>query len=202
MSWQTGLYFGTVLAAFAVSAFLNWQAWNQRNVPGSRFYFWLAAAMCVAMVEEALDFLYQHGRCQGSPARTGPDRPEPAEEKRLRMLQENRADELLCMVAKRLQGCMRKSDTAARFGGDEFTIFNGDIANLKDSEKIAQKVLRALSEPFVLASRTVRLIASHGISIFPFDGDDPKTFLEHADKAMFRSKRKRNSFWFHHPSEE
>jgi hypothetical protein len=57
MSLQAGFYFGSILAAIALTGFLAWQAWRQDSVPGSRFYLWLAAAMCLAAQEEAFSML-------------------------------------------------------------------------------------------------------------------------------------------------
>ena len=57
MTWQTGLYFGIVLAAVVVSGFLAWQAWLQREVPGGRYYFWLAAVMCLVSIEEVFSMV-------------------------------------------------------------------------------------------------------------------------------------------------
>jgi PAS domain S-box-containing protein len=57
MTWQIGLYFGTVVAAILLTGFLAWQAWQQRSVAGSRYYFWLAVSMCLMAVGEALSML-------------------------------------------------------------------------------------------------------------------------------------------------
>ena len=57
MIWQTWMYFGIVLAAIAVTGFLAWQAWRQRSIAGSRYYFWLAAAICLMALGEALSML-------------------------------------------------------------------------------------------------------------------------------------------------
>ncbi len=57
MTWQSGFYFGSVLAAMLLTAFLAWQAWKQREVPGSRYYFWLSAAMFVLAGAETLSLL-------------------------------------------------------------------------------------------------------------------------------------------------
>ncbi len=57
MSWQAGFYFGMVILAVALTGFLAWQAWKQKNVAGSHFYFWLALTMCFAALGEALSML-------------------------------------------------------------------------------------------------------------------------------------------------
>ena len=57
MTWQIGFYFGIVLAAILITGFLAWQAWRQRSVPGSHYYFWLAASMCLMSAGEAFSML-------------------------------------------------------------------------------------------------------------------------------------------------
>jgi two-component system, cell cycle response regulator len=106
-------------------------------------------------------------------------------------------DNLLCLISDRLLNCLRKSDTAARMGGDEFTIISEEIDNPKDCAAIATKILHALSEPFALANKTVHITASLGISLFPLDGDDAETLLRYADQAMYLAKKERNGFRFH-----
>jgi diguanylate cyclase (GGDEF)-like protein len=106
-------------------------------------------------------------------------------------------DKLICLVADRLRSCLRKSDIAARMGGDEFTIISEDITKPEDAATVARKILDALSEPFALDGITLTVTASIGISLFPFDSDDPEVLLKYADMAMYRAKQMRNSFWFH-----
>jgi diguanylate cyclase (GGDEF)-like protein len=108
-------------------------------------------------------------------------------------------DRLLCLVADRLQSCMRKSDIAARMGGDEFTIISEGITSPEASATIARKILSTISKPFTLDGKKLRVTASIGISLFPFDSDDPEILLKYADMAMYRAKEKRNCFWFHDP---
>lgn len=86
-------------------------------------------------------------------------------------------DKLLRAVAERLQSCMRKSDTVARMGGDEFTLVIENIAGSLDSAVTAKKVLAALSEPFILDGAILQTSSSIGISIYPTDGDNPEILL-------------------------
>ena len=111
-------------------------------------------------------------------------------------------DELLRQVAQRLRGCIRKADTAARIGGDEFTILNEHISTVKDSAKIARKILKELSESFLLDGQSVHITASIGISVFPFDGDNGPLLLKTADQAMYLAKQKGNGFSIHSLPEE
>ena len=106
-------------------------------------------------------------------------------------------DSLLCVVANRLQTCLRKVDTVARMGGDEFTLVLENIKNAQDCAIAAKKVLKTLSDPIQLEGTTFRTSASIGISIYPMDGANPESLLQHADIAMYRSKKTGNAYHFY-----
>ena len=108
-------------------------------------------------------------------------------------------DKLLSAVATRLQSCMRKSDTVARMGGDEFTLVLENISDQDDSIITAQKVLASLSEPFDLQDGKLHTSASIGISLYPGDGLTPESLLQHADIAMYQAKQTRNCYHFYTP---
>src|SRR5580658_1244930 len=84
-------------------------------------------------------------------------------------------DELLAEVARRLTAAVRKSDTLARFGGDEFVLIG--------------KVCECLTRPIGLLDLEVHVSLSVGVSIYPNDGADRETLLKHADVAMYQAKR-------------
>jgi len=111
-------------------------------------------------------------------------------------------DRLLCAVADRLRQCVRKSDTVGRLGGDEYALLSVEIAQPNDSFILAERILMALSEPFVLARHTLGITASIGISIFPNDAGDAEMLFEHADQAMYLAKRTRNRFYLYNSSAE
>jgi diguanylate cyclase (GGDEF)-like protein len=98
-------------------------------------------------------------------------------------------DEVLCEAARRLQGCLRQSDSVARVGGDEFTVLLQDLAQPDDAERVAATILSAFTLPFQLALHRITLTASLGISVFPDHGADPITLLRNADIAMYSAKR-------------
>lgn len=98
-------------------------------------------------------------------------------------------DELLVAVAKRLSDSARTSDTVARFGGDEFTVLVPDAVDREHIEVLAEKLGRALAQPFRIGDHTVSVTASIGVSITTPDDQSPTTLLEHADMAMYQVKR-------------
>lgn len=98
-------------------------------------------------------------------------------------------DEVLQLVARRLQAAVRESDTVSRYGGDEFLILLTDTSQPSDAALIVGKMLSSLAAPSDVCGQTVRLSASVGITIFPQDGEDPVTLINRADAAMYRIKR-------------
>ena len=104
-------------------------------------------------------------------------------------------DLLLKGVAERLTACVRDGDTVARLGGDEFVIMLNDVAKKTDVVQVAKNIIKTLSVPFDLAGEEFVATTSIGISLFPFDGDDPHVLLKNADTAMYRAKEAgRNNF--------
>lgn len=89
------------------------------------------------------------------------------------------ADEPLREAAQRLSRCVRKADTLARSGVNEFALVVSDLKDAEDSRIVAEKVVQALAPEFRV---------SIGISIFPADGDDAEALLRNADAARFRAR--------------
>ncbi len=110
-------------------------------------------------------------------------------------------DMLLKHVGGELQGCIRETDTVARFAGDEFIVL---LTNLNASaviEKIARNMLEALSKPFEHDNKTVEISASIGIACSGKDGNEAQELLQRADAAMYEAKRGgKNSFVFASPT--
>ncbi len=98
-------------------------------------------------------------------------------------------DELLIKVAKRLQTCVRDSDTVARLGGDEFTVIFSMINSSTDAGLGAQKIIKSLSTPFTIKGQDTKIGASIGVSIYPSDGDDVELLLKKSDSAMYLAKK-------------
>ena len=99
-------------------------------------------------------------------------------------------DLLLKEVATRLQTVVtRESDTVSRLGGDEFVILLQRLNKDPDAAAIAQKILAALRQPFLIAGHTISISASVGIAICPQHGEEVNLLLKNADAAMYSAKR-------------
>ncbi len=104
-------------------------------------------------------------------------------------------DLLLREVAQRLTALIRKADTVARIGGDEFVASIGDIHEREDLANLCQSLSRLLGEPYGLGGVTLRITASIGAALFPEDGASGEDLTRHADLAMYRAKELgRNTF--------
>ena len=92
-------------------------------------------------------------------------------------------------TAARLISCIRRSDTAARLGGDLFAVIT-PITSLDDSVIVAEKVLKSISRPFEIDNSSVVITSSIGISLYPTDADDPENLEEQATSALGYAKRR------------
>jgi diguanylate cyclase (GGDEF)-like protein len=107
-----------------------------------------------------------------------------------------RGDQLLIMVANRLRvvvnaeftGNARMRPLLARLAGDEFTMFFPQIASMDEMERVARRVVLAISEPFELCSHSVDIGASIGVAISPDHGTSIESLMRAADIAMYRAK--------------
>jgi diguanylate cyclase (GGDEF)-like protein len=107
-----------------------------------------------------------------------------------------RGDQLLIMVANRLRvvvnaeftGTARSRPLLARLAGDEFTMFFAEIESVAEIERVARRVVLAVSEPFELSSHSVDIGASIGVAISPDHGTSIEALMRAADIAMYRAK--------------
>ena len=97
-------------------------------------------------------------------------------------------DMLLQQVAERLNECIRKSDTVARIGGDEFAIIQTNLTNNSGIATLAGRVIDSLAMPFDLNDERVYTGTSIGISTYPHDGSEADTLLKNGDLALYRAK--------------
>jgi diguanylate cyclase (GGDEF)-like protein/PAS domain S-box-containing protein len=99
-----------------------------------------------------------------------------------------KGDDLLRQVAARLKSCLRKGDTLARVGGDEFIVLLPELRERTMAKIVADKFLQSLSECFVIDDTRLYVSASIGIAIFPEDGATIDDLVRHADIAMYQVK--------------
>jgi len=98
-------------------------------------------------------------------------------------------DKLLIEASKRMQACMRDSDTLSRRGGDEFVILlHADDAR-EAAMQVSRKLIDAVSSPYLIDQQSAMISASIGIAIYPDDGKDANALLEAADGALYLAKR-------------
>ena len=97
-------------------------------------------------------------------------------------------DKLLKIVADRLRGLVRETDTIARMGGDEFVIVQAPISDPADATSLAQRVIEVIGEPFDIDGHQAMIGASIGIAVGPNDGLRPDRLLRNADLALYRAK--------------
>jgi diguanylate cyclase (GGDEF)-like protein/PAS domain S-box-containing protein len=97
-------------------------------------------------------------------------------------------DRLLAETARRLERVLRPGDSLARFGGDEFTICLGDIADADHALRITERLQGVLRPPFVLDGERRYLTASVGITLTGVTDAEPAELLRDADAAMYRAK--------------
>ncbi len=110
-------------------------------------------------------------------------------------------DLLLEEAAKRLNGCVRETDTVARLGGDEFTIIITALEDVSSVERIAENILLKLSSPFQLEGEILYISASIGITFYPDDATDIDELRKNADQAMYAAKHHgRNRFSYYTPA--
>jgi diguanylate cyclase (GGDEF)-like protein len=100
-------------------------------------------------------------------------------------------DLVLQHVAVRLQSTLREGDTIARLGGDEFAILLPAVTGEGGAGHVADKLLRALEEPFLLTGWSFDVEASIGIAVYPAHGEDVDSLLQRADVAMYVAKEAR-----------
>ncbi|MEJ5232492.1 MAG: EAL domain-containing protein [Geminicoccaceae bacterium] len=99
-----------------------------------------------------------------------------------------RGDQLLKSVGERLVGTLRRSDTVARMGSDEFLVLLTGLEQAEPIVKVAHKLLAALERPFTVNGHELTVSASIGVAVYPHDGDEPGLLVKNADTALGRAK--------------
>jgi diguanylate cyclase (GGDEF)-like protein len=109
-------------------------------------------------------------------------------------------DRLLQSVAKRLEHCVRASDTVSRQGGDEFVVLLSEAEHWEDAATIARRILDSVAQPHSIDQHDLHVTASIGVSVYPTDGIDSETLIKNADTAMYQAKENgRHSYRFFTP---
>lgn len=98
-------------------------------------------------------------------------------------------DQLLCAVAQRLRGCVREVDTVARRGGDEFTVLLTGLTDPDAAAQVAQKIITALQEPFLIGAHPLQISASLGISLCAQEPAAGQQSIANADSALYEVKQ-------------
>jgi diguanylate cyclase (GGDEF)-like protein len=98
-------------------------------------------------------------------------------------------DYVLKTIASRLTESIRKIDTAARQGGDEFLIILNGIDNSEDADIVARKIRAAIAEPIIYAEQILKVGASIGVAVYPDHSDTADELLKTADLAMYTVKK-------------
>ncbi|CDG84108.1 sensor domain-containing protein [Janthinobacterium agaricidamnosum] len=101
-------------------------------------------------------------------------------------------DEVLRVVAKRLQASVRDSDTVARLSGDEFVLVLADQPSLRFTLRMVERVRISLSKPIIYEDQEIPVGAALGVSVFPHDGANAYELMRAADVAMYHSKESGN----------
>jgi diguanylate cyclase (GGDEF)-like protein len=110
----------------------------------------------------------------------------------------NAGDELLKVVGARMGRCLRRNDTLARFGGDEFVILLPELSGDPMAiTPLLEKVRQAVTEPVEVEGQEVQVSCSMGVVLYPRDGEDANTLMMNADAAMYRAKENKDSFQFY-----
>ena len=109
-------------------------------------------------------------------------------------------DALLQAVAKRLQDCVRQSDSVFRQGGDEFVVLLSQIHSVNDATLTAQKIIEATAEPYLIQHHRLHVTLSIGVTIYPDDCGDAEAMMRDADTAMYYAKKSgRNNYQMFSP---
>jgi diguanylate cyclase (GGDEF)-like protein/PAS domain S-box-containing protein len=104
-------------------------------------------------------------------------------------------DQLLQVVARRLQGCTRRRDLVTRFGGDEFVLVQAPAPQPQAASVLAERIIKALAEPFDIDGRRVLTGVSIGVALAPETGADMDLLLRSADLALYQAKADGRSTW-------
>ncbi|TXT39337.1 MAG: diguanylate cyclase/phosphodiesterase with PAS/PAC sensor(s) [Comamonadaceae bacterium] len=112
-------------------------------------------------------------------------------------------DSVLMEMARRMENCLRDSDTVARISGDEFVLLLPSLKQISECEATLYRILEAIQQPVSIQGQQIIMSASLGVTIYPGDSADPDTLLRHADQAMYLAKQEgKNRYHMHNPEQD
>jgi diguanylate cyclase (GGDEF)-like protein len=97
-------------------------------------------------------------------------------------------DKLLQRVAERLLSCIRGSDTACRYGGDEFVVLLPEVDDQNRALVVAGEIHARLAKPYMVDDYSIAVTASIGVAVYPLDGKTENDLIKQADVAMYLAK--------------
>lgn len=107
-------------------------------------------------------------------------------------------DELIAIISRRLQNCVRDEDTVARLGGDEFVLLLTGQSYEESNHQVIKRIRSEVARPVLISDKQLTITCSIGLASYPRDGEDGETLLSNADVAMYRAKSSgRNNFQFY-----
>ncbi|HEY5610152.1 MAG TPA: EAL domain-containing protein [Thermoanaerobaculia bacterium] len=111
------------------------------------------------------------------------------------------ANRILKGIGSRLTEALRLEDSVARYASDEFTFLLAEFGEDENTALIAERIQESIARPFAIEGELINVSASTGIAIYPEDGEDPDTLLQHAGAAMHRAKELgRNTYQLYEPA--
>jgi len=109
-----------------------------------------------------------------------------------------KGDKVVQLLAQRLSQQLRKVDSIARFGGDEFILLVENLNGMADLNEVLHKLMKSMETPFSIDDHSLHLTLSAGVSIYPDDGNTAEVLIRNADTAMYRAKDDgRNTYHFY-----
>jgi diguanylate cyclase (GGDEF)-like protein/PAS domain S-box-containing protein len=104
-------------------------------------------------------------------------------------------DALLKAVAQKIRSTVGSADVAVRMGGDEFIVILNEVTDTAKVNDTAERIVEALSHPFLINGHALATTVSIGVSLFPRDGADMGELLRHSDTAMYQAKERGRNNW-------
>jgi diguanylate cyclase (GGDEF)-like protein/PAS domain S-box-containing protein len=98
-------------------------------------------------------------------------------------------DKLLVELSKRMKEALRKGDTLARIGGDEFIAVMVDLESIEGSKPVLERLLRTTTDPITVGDAVMQVSLSIGVTLYPQDGADADQLIRHADQSMYIAKQ-------------